>query len=539
MGLNVRVVARVVLFVGLVGLGVARIIDTYDVNSVTGDERAQLSVGVEWLVNGTYTYEEQHPPLARVASVLLPHLAGLTSFELRGWELDGDALILQNGQPVRNLALARAGILPFFLLACVIVFLWAKEIGGNIGGFSALFIFSFIPSVLAHSGIASTDMALCATAIASMYVFWRWLQDRSFPLAIILGLFVGLCVLSKFTAFLFLPAGFLALWIGTFFPRYSAIGISNLSKGRLVAQAVVAFFGVVLIVWAGYRFSFAPINIHIKETIIPLKISSKLVSIPVPAPEILRGFWRTLEHAETGHRAYLLGDIRLYGWWYFFPIALFFKTPLPVLALAGIGSIVGMIARLDDRFREVIGITLSFLAILLVVFPSTINIGLRHVLPLFALMSIIGGIGVTYLITRVKNRLVSYSVTGVLLGLLVISSVFSHPQYIPYFNVFAKLVDGPILVDSDRDWGQAIWLLKDFVEENKIESIHVTSLGFWETDIENYKLTNFKYLHPYQPVSGWVAASHWRVYADARYTWLQNHKPFTMLGDSMLVYKIR
>ena len=276
MGLNTRFFARVFLLVGLLGLGMIRIIDTYDVNSVTSDERSNISTGIEWLVEGSFNYNTEHPPLARVASALLPHLAGLTSFELRGWELDGDALILQNGQPVRNLALARAGILPFFLLACVIVFLWAKEIGGDIGGFSALFIFSFIPSILAHSGIASTDMALCATAIASMYVFWRWLRDRSFPLAIILGLSVGFCVLSKFTAFLFLPAGFIALWIGTFFSRYSVIGISNPSKGRLAAQAVAAMFVIILVVWAGYRFSFAPINIHIKETIMPLEISRKL-----------------------------------------------------------------------------------------------------------------------------------------------------------------------------------------------------------------------------------------------------------------------
>jgi hypothetical protein len=324
-----------------------------------------------------------------------------------------------------------------------------------------------------------------------------------------------------------------------FFSRHSVISISKQSKGLLVAQAAAAIVVMILVVWAGYRFSFEPINIHIKETIMPLAISRKLASIPVPAPEVLRGLeFVVIGHAMKGHLAYLLGDVRMYGFWYFFPVALFFKTPLSVLALAGIGPLAGMIARSDDRFREVIGITLSFVAILAVVLPSTINIGLRHVLPLFALMSIIGGIGVTHLIMRIKNRLVGYSVTGILLGSLIISSVSAHPQYIPYFNIFEKLVDDPILVDSDRDWGQSIGLLKEFVEENKIESIHVTALSFQETDIENYKLKNFKYLDYYQQPSGWVAASYWRVYADERYWWLQDYEPFTILGDSMLVYKL-
>ena len=317
------------------------------------------------------------------------------------------------------------------------------------------------------------------------------------------------------------------------------VDANSRGNSRLAAEAVVAMVAMFLVVWAGYRFSFEPINIHIRETVMPLEVSRRLTSIPVPAPEVLRGLeYLLIWHAQEGHPGYLLGETGMRGWWYFFPVALFFKTPLSVLVLAGIGPIAGIMARSGDRFREVIYPTLAFLAILAAVLPSTITIGLRHVLPLYALMSIGGGIGVTYMVTRVKSRWLGHLIAGILMGSLAISSVFSHPQYIPYFNIFEKLIDDPILVDSDRDWGQAVGLLKDFVEENKIESIHVASLSFHERDIENYNLTNFKYLQPYQQPSGWIAASYWRVYADKKYSWLLNYEPVTILGDAMLVYKL-
>ena len=43
----------------------ARIVATYPVFNHTFDEPAHLATGMEWLDRGTYTWEPQHPPLAR------------------------------------------------------------------------------------------------------------------------------------------------------------------------------------------------------------------------------------------------------------------------------------------------------------------------------------------------------------------------------------------------------------------------------------------------------------------------------------------
>src|SRR5947209_6721391 len=56
-----------------------RIIATYTVFNHTFDEPAHIGAGMEWLDKGSYTWERQHPPLARIASALGPYLMGARS----------------------------------------------------------------------------------------------------------------------------------------------------------------------------------------------------------------------------------------------------------------------------------------------------------------------------------------------------------------------------------------------------------------------------------------------------------------------------
>ena len=66
----------VLIVLVLIGLGAGRIIDTYKVFSQTNDEPPHIACGLEWIELGSYNYEPQHPPLARVAVALGPYLDG-------------------------------------------------------------------------------------------------------------------------------------------------------------------------------------------------------------------------------------------------------------------------------------------------------------------------------------------------------------------------------------------------------------------------------------------------------------------------------
>jgi hypothetical protein len=73
----------VVIAWALVLLGTIRIVSTYNVFNHTSDEPAHIACGVQWLDEGIYTYEHQHPPLTRVMVALGPYLVGARSNKQR------------------------------------------------------------------------------------------------------------------------------------------------------------------------------------------------------------------------------------------------------------------------------------------------------------------------------------------------------------------------------------------------------------------------------------------------------------------------
>src|SRR5438105_13698618 len=63
----------------IIALATVPIIGTYPEFSHTADEPAHIAAGMELLDRGTFTYEQQHPPLARLAVALGPYLLGARS----------------------------------------------------------------------------------------------------------------------------------------------------------------------------------------------------------------------------------------------------------------------------------------------------------------------------------------------------------------------------------------------------------------------------------------------------------------------------
>src|SRR5262245_56850327 len=154
------------------------IIGTYSVYSGTFDEPPHVAAGMEYLTHGRYTYEPLHPPLARVAVALGPWLAGVRSTGAATMWHEGRNVLYSGGPYLRNLMLARAGVLPFFLLASLVVWLWARRLAGEWAAVLAVGLFVTAEPVLAHAGLATLDMPLAATCAAALYAFALWLERR-------------------------------------------------------------------------------------------------------------------------------------------------------------------------------------------------------------------------------------------------------------------------------------------------------------------------------------------------------------------------
>ena len=100
----------VALFVVLALVPLIRVASTLRVFSQTIDEPAHISAGMEWLVQGTYNRDPEHPPLARLMFGLWPYLEGAR-------DIDAGVLLARHDRYRHNLATSRAGNLVFLAMA--------------------------------------------------------------------------------------------------------------------------------------------------------------------------------------------------------------------------------------------------------------------------------------------------------------------------------------------------------------------------------------------------------------------------------------
>ncbi len=409
-----------------------RIVATYPVFNHTIDEPAHIACGMEWLSKGTYQLEPQHPPLARVFSALGPFLAGERSRGRKGIYFEGAAILYQSGKYERNLTLARLGTLPFFWLACVVVYLAAARWYGKAQAALAVILFTLLPPILAHASLATTDMALTATLGLALFTLVVWAENPApgIGLGALMGFCCALTFLSKFSSLAFLPAcvGLMLGW--TIVSERSLAPLRRLVTVRHALSFLMALSVCAVTVWAAYRF-------HVRDG--------------VPAPELFAGIRQASGHQAAGHPSYLLGARSLSGFWLFYPVALGVKTPLAFLGLLAGGIALAWQRRKNLAWSMPLACIAGILAVGLY---SRINIGTRHVLPIYFFFALLAAACTWEWLGRASERGWLGWTVVVLAGWLVVSGVWNHPDYLAYFNELAGDEPERILADSDLDWGQ-------------------------------------------------------------------------------------
>jgi hypothetical protein len=533
-----------VLVAACLAIGVARIVLTYPVFTQTWDEPAHVAAGMEWLDRGQYTYEPLHPPLARVMVAIGPRLAGIRSAGHDNVWLEGNSILYAGRAYERNLALARLGVLPFFLLASFLVFVWARQVAGDAAGVAAVLLFTTLPPILGHAGIATTDMAVTATIALAAYCFAHWMDQPTITRSFVLGLAVALAVLSKLSALVFVPAAVVAVALSR---RGESRGKQHAGPSRTV-RLRLTYAALLLTVWAGYRFDVGPLVAPAPARPMPGTVAGspldRLAGAAIfPAPAFFQGLGELAAKNRAGHKSYLLGEVRSTGWWYFFPVALAVKTPLPFLLLAAAGLATAWRgAPGTDRRRHLEPAAIA-LTILLVCLPSRINIGLRHILPIFPFLAILAGMGVIGLWGARRARLAARVAVVLLVGWQLVGSARAHPDYLAWFNELAGEHPERILVDSDLDDGQDLGRLADTLRARRIQSVSLAYAG--SATVAEHGLPAVHWLEPHRPAHGWVAASLYSIKLGSLdrpghddFAWLERYQPVAKVGPSIRLYYI-
>ena len=521
-----------------VAAGTGLILATYSVFGQTYDEAAHLACGMEWLDRGTYNFEPLHPPLARVAAALLPYLSGKHSQGLTTFWAEGNAILEHGGHYQRTLTLARLGILPFFWLACLLTWRFMARAFSRWHAAMAVVCVAFCPVVLAHSAVAATDAPLMAMFLASMLAIRALLENATGPVAIGAGAVIGLASLTKFTE---LP--FLACSGGLLFLYYWATKKRFPIAARTLAIAVVAF---AFTIWAGYRFSHGPIVVRGQ---LPADEQAKFERLPawerhalefpyVPAEGFFRGLKTAHYQGNIGRRSsYLLGRVYDGGRWYFFPTAILVKTQIPMLLLAAAGSAWLIAARVRCRSARTVFLIAGVVGPLAVGMMGSVNIGLRHILPIYPFLAMLAAVGAVALWQAGGTPSARTAARVAVLSLLawdVAGGLRATPDFLAYFNEPAAPYAGRILVESDLDWGQDLKRLSARLNQLKAASVSIAYFGV--ADLSQ------RLSQPWYPLKagdrplGWVAISEARLRKKpADYGWLESY-PYERIGRSFRLY---
>jgi hypothetical protein len=557
-----------VLITIMIIAGVLRIGSTYSVFWQTWDETPHIAAGLQWLDQGRYTFEPGHPPLARVMEALGLYIKGIRVHEGASTYDDGlhegNAILQSGGTYEQNLTLARIGVLPFFIAASIVVAVWTKRLGGKTASLLATFLFTTIPVILAHAGIAALDMASTATIVLAFFALSLWLQKPAPWRSIFLGFTVGLAIITKFNALIFLLVGFGAICLVISFPAFRKRIFNHErlpNKKKWITASLIAILICLLTIWGGYRFSLHTVVNPENE---PFTAVDRLVgnsgpahdvvyflmeNVPIPAHEFLIGIYAYLGKNQIGQIAYFLGEIRTHGWWYFYPVIFSLKTPIPFLLLSGVSTFFvfkEMVNKNSLKTQLIIPLT-AVAGIFLISMAGGVNNGLRQILSVYPFLAIMAGYGtVRFLGSDLLNLRQIWKVA--LIGLLLVwhlaASIGAHPDYLAYFNEFVKGKTEAIVVDSDLDWGQDLKRLSEILNSRGVSEVYIMYNGSLFMDLNKFNLPAWKNLPPYRQVKGWVAISVYALKLGTthapydQFSWLEKYDPVDRVGKSILLYYI-
>lgn len=552
------------LVLAIVGIAMFEIVSSYHLMSQAFDEPCHVAAGIEFLDRGTYRLDAVHPPLSRVFIAAPLYIAGEryprsgAEATSTNYNVVGNAILYDSGKYQRNLTLARLGVLPFFVFAALVVFWWAHRQYGTLPAILSTALFTTLPIILAFSGIAYSDMAAASTQTAALFAFVRWLGNRSRNSTMLFGAALGLALLAKATTLIFLPAT-IAIVLGTRWlqnarsaPRESSDARHNLSKQIAAILAIAA-----LITWGGYKFSIGRIDEALNLSAQnmpsfqhfpgPVRVLARrlVLSNPaVPAPALLQGLAEAWVLNKNAPESYLLGKTKAGGWWYFFLVGIAVKTPLPFLVFLLIGA--AMLLRSQKRW-EALAPLAAAVGILLVTMPVTYNAGVRHVLAVFPLFSIVAGRGCAALWQWSGTwQRVTQPLAVTLLACQLAICLTARGDYIGYFNPLAGHDPSRVLLTGcDLDCGQDVSRLAEFLNKRHVAHANV---ALWSSaDLAQMGVQNFSVPAPYQPVTGWLAISRRSLrlgdvfhssYPPGAFDWLKRYQPIAHVGKTILVYEI-
>jgi 4-amino-4-deoxy-L-arabinose transferase-like glycosyltransferase len=466
--------------------------------SLTWDEGDHSFSGYMMWKTGDYGLNPEHPPLVKLLAALPTLGKKLWTPQLQGRFFKGEAYddgrdwLARNDGGSQHLLFQMRMMTGIFAVGLsLVIFFATREFFGTGAALFALVIASFDPNLLAHSALVTTDMAVTCFLLASIYVFYRYVKKPGWGRLIVVAVSAGLLISSKHSGILFAPIMLvLILWEVAVASR----GQRLRTAFRLAGAFTFIIIAGSIVLWAfyGFRYAARPAGLQLHPS---LAVYISGLSHFDHSVILTLARWHLLPESELMGLAdvklmaqyyptFILGRVYAHAVWWYFPVAFLIKTTLGLLALLALSAFAIVTGRLRWS-REVAYLVLPGALYFVIAMSAGMDIGARHILPVYALAAILAGGTVMALSQRSGRWIPVWTwVCSVLVVAHVASALSVFPNYMAYAN---RAWGGPenvhnVLSDANVDWAQQLYQVKDWQDQHPNQSCWFAYFAYPEID---------------------------------------------------------
>jgi hypothetical protein len=433
-------------------------------NSQTVDEAVHLAAGFSYLATGDFRLDDEHPPLIKLLQALPLFVAYDLSFpDPQHWDDRGDfslGLEFLYGSALsaeRMLRLSRLVNLSLGALLIALIGCWSYRLWGDGAALLAMSLASLEPNLVAHSSLVTTDVGVALLMFLCVYLLWEHIARPRSVLLVGTGVAAGLALAAKYSALLLAPIV------------------------ALIIAAITAAGGRSLRLLPMNAMPIRPIQ-KISHALILFAVLFLLSLLVIPSLYFFHGLqpWlagleRFRSLAEAGRPAFYFGEYSYQGWWSYYFGAFIIKTPIGTLLLI-LASMLMYRRGYPLGRREAIFLLVPVVIFFLAMTQSKVNIGLRHILPVYPFLFVLAGRLAT---VTFRRRWVKPVMLVAPLIFTAVSALSTAPHQLAYFN---ELVGGSgqgyrYLSDSNLDWGQDLKAVKAYMEKERLPMIYLSYFG--------------------------------------------------------------
>ncbi|EKD56976.1 MAG: glycosyl transferase family protein [uncultured bacterium] len=536
-------------------------------DSATTDESTHIVSGYLANIDGDYNINTEHPYLGKKINTLPllfmkvnldrsePYFAVKSDYYYDSWresrQLGNNFLYKMGNDADQILRAVRSVPMILALIFGLVFFIIVSQLFGLWVGLLSLVFWVFSPDILAHSRFVNTDLWITVFYFLSITSYGYYLSKPNYKRLILAAIILGLALSVKFSSIILIPILFV-LWV---IKNQQVKQNIWLSVKQNILPVIIFLITSWIIVWANYGFStLTPPKyqqVLDKDYYNQILVKTQSVARYFKPAEYYKGTVILSSNSFGNRPAYLLGEQKYGGWWYYFPVAFMVKTPLPILILI-FGSIIFYLLRAKSRstvqrkkliFNDYLLIS-PIIIYLLISMAQKLNIGVRHLLPIMPFIFIWCAKLMVEFYNYLKNSKINRSLVLIFFSFLVFWLIFGtiriYPHFLSYFNETVGASNGSqVLSDSNIDWGQDIKRLKTWLDDHKITQPILLEY-YWDGDDSiSYYGINYNKLERNDPTQkGYIAVGVSAV-NNSEFSWLKNYKPIDQIGYSINIYNIK